>query len=134
MSETLVKKQKAEANCYGNRTCLSIPKKDLKNKEKTNDKDNLKEDFINFKNYMIGKLETMKSSFFAEVKQVKNQLLNKGNNISTSSMLEMVIVQLQEPISILTEQLDRKHKVIDRLLAKFGRGDNIEPPFHYSST
>ena len=134
MSETLVKKQKAEANCYGNRTCLSIPKKDPKNKKKTNDKDNLKEDFINFKNYMIGKLETMKSSFFTEVKQVKNQLLNKGNNISTSSMLEMVIVQLQEPISILTEQLDRKHKVIDRLLAKFGRGDNIEPPFHYCST
>ena len=49
ISETLVQKQKVKADCCENRTCLSISKGDQTNKTKTNDKDNLKEDFIDFK-------------------------------------------------------------------------------------
>ena len=32
--ETLIQKQQVKANCYGNRTCLSIPKEDQTKKQK----------------------------------------------------------------------------------------------------
>ena len=68
--------------------------KDQTNKTKANYKDNLNENFINFKNHMIDEFEAMKSSFFVEVKQIRYQLSNKGDDISTSSTLERLIVQL----------------------------------------
>lgn len=57
---------------------------------------------------MIGEFKAVMSSFFVEVKQVKNQLSNKRDNTSTSSTLESPIVQVQEQISTLTEHLNRK--------------------------
>lgn len=45
--ETLAQKQKVEENCYANRTSVSIAKDGQTSKTKTNNKDNLKEDFIN---------------------------------------------------------------------------------------
>ena len=121
--ETLIQKQQVKANCYGNRTCFSIPKEDQTNKTKANETDNIIEDFSNFKTHLIEQFETMKSSFFVEVNQVKNQLLNKTDSASASSLLERLIVQKQEQISILREQLDRKDKVIDKLLEKLERRD-----------
>ena len=41
--------QKVKTNCFGNITCLSIHKQDQTNKTKSNNNDNLKEDFIDFK-------------------------------------------------------------------------------------
>ena len=65
----------------------------------------------------------MKSSFFVEVNQVKNQLLNETDSASASRILERLILQQQEQISSLREQLDRKDKVIDKLLEKLERRD-----------
>ena len=121
--ETPIQKQQLKANCYVNRTCLSIPKEDQKNKTKANGTDNIIEDFINCKTNLTEQFETMKSSFFVEVNQVKTQLLNKTDSASASSILERLIVQQQEQISILREQLDRKDKVIDKLLEKLERRD-----------
>ena len=90
--ETLIQKQQVKTNCYGNRTCLSIPKEDQTNKTKANDTDNLIEDFINFKTHLKDQFETMKSSFFVEVNQVKNRLLNKTDSVSASRILERLIV------------------------------------------
>lgn len=42
--DTLIQKQRVIRSCYGNRTCLSLPKENQTNTAKTNDKDNLKED------------------------------------------------------------------------------------------
>ena len=106
-----------------------MPKEDQKNKTKANGTDNIIEDFINFKIHLIEQFETMKSSFFVEVNQVKNQLLNKTDSAFASSILERLIVQQQEQISILREQLDRKDKVIDKLLEKLERRDK-ESLFH----
>ena len=85
----------------------------------------------------------MKSSFFVEVNQVKNQLLNKTDSASTSNILEVLIVQQQEQTSILREQLDRKDKVIDKLLETLERRDkesfshscpNKIPPYIQTTT
>ena len=65
----------------------------------------------------------MKYSFSVEVNQVKNQLLNKADSASASRILERLIVQQQEQISILREQLDQKDNVIDKLLEKLERRD-----------
>ena len=51
--ELLIKNQKVKTSCYANKICLSITKEDHINNIHTTDKDNLKEDFDNFKNLMI---------------------------------------------------------------------------------
>ena len=67
-----------------------IPKEDQANKTKANDKDLAY--FINIKNHTINEYEAMKSYFFVEVKQFKNQLSNKTDSISKSSILERLII------------------------------------------
>ena len=57
--EFLIKNQKVRTSCYANKTCLSIPKEDQIKSIHTMDKDNLKEDFKNFKNLMINEFESM---------------------------------------------------------------------------
>ena len=69
-----IKNQKLKASCYANKTCLSIPKEDQIKNIHTTDKDNLKEDFNNFKNLVINELESIKYSFFKEVNFFKKEL------------------------------------------------------------
>ena len=133
----LIKNQKVKTSCYANKTCLSIPKEDQIKNIHTTDKDNLKEDFNNFKNLMINEFESMKYSFFKEVNSFKKQLLetseidltqieSQTDNINISSILERLIAQLQDQVSTLKNQLDRKDKVIDTLLEKSGNKHHEE--------
>ena len=52
-----------KTSCYANKTCLSIPQKNQIKNIHTTDKDDLKEDFKNFKNVMIIEFESMKYYF-----------------------------------------------------------------------
>ena len=52
-----------KTSSYANKTCLSIPKKNQIKNIHTTDKDDLKEDFKNFKNVMIIEFESMKYYF-----------------------------------------------------------------------
>ena len=69
------------------------------------------------------------SQFFKEVNPFKKQLLETSEtdptriqsqigNINISSILERLIIQLQDQVSNLKNQLDRKDKVINTLLVK----------------
>ena len=129
ISELLIKNQKVKTSCYTSKTCLSIPKKDQINNIHTTDKDNLKEDFNNFKNLMINEFESMKYYFLKEVNSFKKQLLetseidptriqSQTDNINITSILERLIVQLQDQVSTLKNQLGRKDKVILEKLEK----------------
>ena len=71
----------------------------------------------------------MKYSFFKEVNSFKKQLLetseidpsriqSQTDNINISSILERLIVQLQDQVCTLKNELDRKDKVINTLLEK----------------
>ena len=71
----------------------------------------------------------MKYSFFKEVNSFKKQLLetseidptrmqSQTDNINITSILERLIVQLQDQISTLKNQLVRKDKVTNTLLEK----------------
>ena len=62
--EFFIKNQKVKTSSYANKTCLSIPKEDQIKNIHGKDKDNLKEDFNNFKNLMINEFESIKYSFF----------------------------------------------------------------------
>ena len=135
--ELLIKKQKVKTSCYANKTCLSIPKEDHINNIHMTDKDKLKEDFNNFKNLMINEFESMKYSLFKEVNSFKKQLLEtfevdptrkqaQADNINISSILERLIVQLQDQVSILKNQLDRKDEVINTLLEKLEKKPHEE--------
>ena len=103
--EFLIKNQKVRTSCYANETCLSIPKEDQIKNIHTTDKDNLKEDFSNFKNLMINEFDSMKHYFFKEVNCFKKQLLetseidptriqSQTDNINITSILKRLIVQL----------------------------------------
>ena len=135
--EFRIKNQKVKTKCYANKTCLSIPKEDQIKNIHTTDKDNLKEDFNNFKNLMINEFESMKYSFFKEVNSFKKQLLetseidptriqSQTDNINITSILERLIVQLQDQVSTLKNQLDRKDKVINTLLEKLEKKHHEE--------
>ena len=128
-----------KASCYANKTCLSIPKEDQIKNIHTTDKDNLKEDFNNFKNLMINEFESMKYSFFKEVNSFKKQLLetseidptriqSQTDNINITSILERLIVQLQDQISTLKNQLGRKDKVTNTLLEKLEKKNHEKTP------
>ena len=67
---------------------------------------------------MINEFESMKYSFFKEVNSFKSQLLetseidptriqSQTDNVTTSSILERLIVQLQDQVSILKNQLEK---------------------------
>ena len=135
--EFLIKNQKVKTRYYANKTCLSIPEEDHIKNMHTTDKDNLKEEFNNFKNLMINEFESMKYSFFREVNSFKKQLLetseigpariqSQTDNIIISSILERLIVQLQDQVSTIKNQLDRKDKVINTLLEKLEKKHHEE--------
>ena len=78
---------------------------------------------------MINEFESIKHSFFKEVNSFKNQFLetfeidstriqSHSDNINISSILERLILQLQDQVSALKNQLDRKDEVINTLLEK----------------
>ena len=68
--EVLIKDQKVKSSFK----LLSIPKE---LQVSTTEKDDLKNDFDNFKNKMINEFDNLKSSFFQEVRSFKNQLLDE---------------------------------------------------------
>ena len=51
---------------------------------------------------------------------------SQTDNINTSCILERLIVQLQDQVSTLKSQLDRKDKVINTLLEKLERKHHDE--------
>ena len=136
--EELVQNQKVKTSCYANRTCLSIPKEHPINNANTTVNDTLKNDFDNFKNLMTSEFNSMKSSFFKEVNSLKNQLLNTSestlglqnqndsNNSTTLNILERLISHLEDQVSTLKEQLNRKDKVINILLGKLEKRESEE--------
>ena len=136
--EELVQNQKVKTSCYANRTCLSIPKEHPINNANTTVNDTLKNDFDNFKNLMTCEFNSMKSSFFKEVNSFKNQLLNtsestlglqnqnESNNSTTLNILERLISHLEDQVSTLKEQLNRKDKVINILLGKLEKRKSEE--------
>ena len=78
---------------------------------------------------MINEFESMKYSLFKGLNSFKKQLLetpeidpteiqSQTDNINISCILERLIVQLQDQVSTLKNQLDRKDKVINTLLEK----------------
>ena len=86
---------------------------------------------------MINEFESMKYSLFKEVNSFKKQLLEtfeidptrkqaQTDNINISSILERLIVQLQDQVSILRNQLDRKDEVINTLLEKLEKKPHEE--------
>ena len=122
--KVLIKDQKVKSSFYANRTCLSIPKGP---QVSTAEKEDLKNDFDNFKNKMINEFDNLKSSFFQEVRSFKNQFLEehqsnyfhlRSSNDAMSPILERLITQLRDEVVTLKNQLDRKDKIIDNLLEK----------------
>ena len=87
---------------------------------------------------MTSEFNSMKSSFFKEVNSLKNQLLNTSestlglqnqndsNNSTTLNILERLISHLEDQVSTLKEQLNRKDKVINILLGKLEKRESEE--------
>ena len=136
--EELVQNQKVKTSCYANRTCLSVPKEHPINNANTTVNDTLKDDFGNFINLMTSEFNSMKLSFFKEVNSFRNQFLNTSestlglqnqndsNNNTTLNILERLISHLEDQVSTLKEQLNRKDKLINILLGKLEKRESKE--------
>ena len=81
----------------------------------------------------------MKYSFFKEINSFNKQLLetfeidptrmqSQTDNINISSILERLIVQLEDQVSTLKNQLNSKDKVINTLLEKLEKKHHEEIP------
>ena len=86
---------------------------------------------FSFKNLMLSEFESMKSAFLKKANSFKNQILDtsestshlrsqneSNNNNNTLNVLERLITHLEDEVSTLKVQLDRKDKIINILLGK----------------
>ena len=84
---------------------------------------------------MMTQFENLKSSFFQEVRSFKSQLLEEqeGNSFRLRSsyddnniplILERLITQLQDQVSTLKDQLNKKDKLIESLFEKLEKKEN----------
>ena len=129
--ETLIQNKKVKMSCYANKSCLSLPKQSEGNIENNEIDNTSRDDFHSLKNLMLSEFESMKSAFLKEVNSFKNQILDtpestshlrsqndSNNNNNTLNVLERLITHLEDEVSTLKVQLDRKDKIINILLGK----------------
>ena len=76
-------------------------------------------------NSVIEEFDTLKSSFFAEVKSFKNKHLNSYLNDVSINNSERLIKQLQDNINFLREQLKNKGEIINSLLQQLSKRDDM---------
>ena len=136
--ETLIQNRKIKSSCYANKSCLSLTKQLEANVENSENDNTLGNDFDNFKNVMLKEFESIKSAFFKEVNSFKNRILdtcddcphlqskNDKNINNTLNVLERLITHLEGQVSTLKVQLDRKDSIINILLEKLEKHDNVE--------
>ena len=130
-NEALIQNKKVKMSCYANKSCLSLPKQSEGNIENNEIDNTSRDDFHSFKNLMLSEFESIKSAFLKEANSFKNQILDKSestshlrsqnesnNNNNTLNVLERLITHLEDEVSTLKVQLDRKDKIINIFLGK----------------
>ena len=109
---SLIENESVIVNTFRNRECISLPKENFQ--EIKTEKEDITEQFHQFKNDFLDEFNEFKTKFLDEVKSFKNNILditpkNTGNQ-------EHIITLLLSNITFLKNQLRQKDKVIDSLI------------------
>ena len=97
---------------FRNRECISLPKK--RYQEIETEKEDITEQFHQFKNDFSDEFHGFKTEFFHEVKSLKDSVLN--TTPKNTGNQEHIIKLLLDDITLLKDQLRQKDKVIDSLI------------------
>ena len=117
---SLFENESVIVNSFRNRECISLPKENFQEIEA--EKEDISEQFYQFKNGFLDEFNEFKSQFLHEVKSFNDNILN--TTPKNTGNQEHIIVLLLDNITFLKDQLRQKDKVIDSLINQFSQQNN----------
>ena len=105
---------------FRNRECISLPKKNFQEIE--TEKEDITEQFHQFRNDFLDEFNGFKTKLLHEVKSNKNSILN--TTPKNTGNQEHIITLLLDNITFLKDQLHQKDKVIDSLINQLLKQNN----------
>ena len=109
---SLIENELVIDNTLRNGECISIPKENFHDIEK--EKEDITEQFHQFKNDFLDEFNGFKTKFLHEVKSFKDSTLNPTPKGAGDQ--KHIITLLLDNITFLKDQLRQKDKVIDSLI------------------
>ena len=114
---SLFENESVIVNTFRNRECISLPKENFQEIEV--EKEDISEQFYQFKNDFLDEFNEFKSQFLHEVKSFNDNILN--TTPKNTGNQKHVIILLLDNITFLKDQLRQKDKVIDSLINQFSQ-------------
>ena len=111
----MIENESVIVNTFRYRGCISLPKENLQGIE--TEKEEITEQFHQFKNVFLDAFKNFKTKFIHEVKSFKDNILNATPKNTGNH--EHIITLLLDNITFLKDQLHHKDKVIDSLINQF---------------
>ena len=105
---------------FRNRECISLPKKNFQEIE--TEKEDITEQFHQFRNDFLDEFNGFKTKYPHEVKSNKDSILN--TTPKNTGNQEHIITLLLDNITFLKDQLHQKDKVIDSLINQLLKQNN----------
>ena len=103
-----------------NRECISLPKENFQKIE--TEKEDITEQFHQFKNDFVDEFNEFKTKFLHQVKSFKDSILN--STPKNTGNQKRIITSLLDNITFLKDQLRQKDKVIDSLINQLSKENN----------
>ena len=117
---SLIENESVIVNTFRNRECISLPKENFQEIE--TEKEDITEQFHQFRNDFLDEFNGFKTKFLHEVKSFKNSILNTTSKNTGNQ--EHIVTLLLDNITFLKDQLRRKDKVIDSLINQLSKEKN----------
>ena len=115
----MIENESVIVNTFRNRKCISLPKENFQKIE--TEKEDIMEQFHQFKTDFLDAFNEFKAKFLHEVKWFKESILN--TTPKNTGNQEHIITLLLD-ILFLKDQLCQKDKVIDSLINQFSQQNN----------
>ena len=112
---SLIENESVIVNAFRNRECISLPKENFQEIE--TEKEDITDQFHQFKNDFLDEFNEFKTKFLHEVRSFKDNILNTTPKNTGNE--EHIITLLLDNITFLKDQLHQKDKVIDPLINHF---------------
>ena len=120
MNSNYLQNESGIVNTFRNRECIPLPKENFQEIEI--DKEDITEQFHQFKNDFLDEFNEFKTKFLHKVKSFKDNILN--TTPKNTGNQEHIITLLLDNITFLKDQLRQKDKVIDSLINQFSQQNN----------
>ena len=117
---SLIENEPVIINTFRSRDCISLPKENFQEIE--TEKEDITEQFHQFRNDFLDEFNGFKTKFLHEVKSFKDSILN--TTPKNTGNQEHIITLLLDNITFLKDQLRQKDKVLDSLINQLSKENN----------